>query len=131
MTFNEFANVDSFHRDLDTGIEIPWHEYMGRVIEKLGLENIKRYIPFQLDELKEKLKDDVHLNNTPLQAWDTASGYMPYINTQTKTQEYMQMCHGVADLLVCNGITIFSVSECVSVLKEASRRLCGVILYDA
>ena len=37
MNLKQFANVDSFYRDLDTGMEISWHDYMSRVIGKLGI----------------------------------------------------------------------------------------------
>lgn len=124
MNLNEFANVDSFCRDLNTGMEIPWRDYMSRIIEKLGIENIKQHIPFDLDYLKEKLKEDVHLNNTDLQQWDCASGFIPEINRKTKVQEWKYHHWGLGNLFVANGITCFSPSDGVCVLKEAARRLC-------
>ena len=126
MNLKEFANVDSFNRDLDTGIEISWHDYMGRVIEKLGIENIKRFIPFGLDYLKEKLKEDIHFNNTDIRQWDSASGFVPEVNRKTKVQEWKYLRYGLGSLFVDNGITCFSPSDGVCVLKEAARRLCGV-----
>ena len=58
MTLKAFAGVDSFYRDIETEREISHTEYMHRIIDKLGLENIARYIPFDIDYLKEKLKKD-------------------------------------------------------------------------
>ena len=98
MTLNEFAKVDSLYRDLDTGQEVPWREYMGRVVKKLGIENIKSYIPFDIEYLKEKVKDDVHFNNTPIRAWDNAAGYAEYVNRRIGTQDYMRLRYGVFDL---------------------------------
>ena len=123
MNLKQFANVDSFLRDLDTGMQIPHEEYMTRVIEKLGLNNIKLYIPVSVGLIREKLKEDKHLNNIPLSLWDEAAGYISYINRNTKTKEFMRR-HGLCDLLIRNGITCFSVSECVSILKEAAREVC-------
>lgn len=97
---------------------------MHRIIDKLGLENIARHIPFDIDCLKEKFKRDKHFNNTTMQAWDVAAGFIPHINRKTHTLEYNQSHSGLAYLFIDNRITCFSVSEGVSVLKEAARILC-------
>lgn len=123
MNLKEFANVDSLYRDLNTGQEVPWRDYMRRVICKLGLENIKPYIPFTINELKEKLKDDIHLNNTSLYDWDAAAGFRT-INT-SQTQTIIPLHCGLSNLFVKNGITCFSLSDGVCVLKEAARMLCN------
>lgn len=124
MTLKEFAGVDSFYRDIKTEREISHTEYMHRIIDKLGLENIARYIPFDIDCLKEKFKRDKHFNNTAMQVWDVAAGFIPQINRKTHTLEYNQSHNGLAYLFIANRITCFSVSEGVSVLKEAARILC-------
>lgn len=123
MNLRQFANVDSYYRDIDTGHEVPWKEYMARIIGKLGLHNIKSYIPFSLDLIREKLKEDEHLNNTDIRSWDLATGFAPYINKNTKTQEYERTRYGLTSLFRMNGITCYSVSEGVCVLKEAARLL--------
>lgn len=117
MTFKEFANVDCFYRDLNTGKEIPWREYMGRIIGKLGIENIKRYIPYDTDVLKEKLKSDIHLNNTRLQAWEEAGGFW------YRNREQYHVLTGLSYLLRVNQVTCFSSSDCVCLLKETARLL--------
>lgn len=124
MTLKEFADVDSFYRDIETKREISYTEYMHRIIDKLGLENIARHIPFDVDCLKEKFKRDKNFNNTTMQAWDVAAGFIPYINKKTHTLEYNQTHSGLAYLFIANRITCFSVSEGVSVLKETARILC-------
>ncbi len=118
MNLKKFANVDSLYRDLNTGQEVPWHDYMRRVIDKLGLDDIKPYIPYEIDYLKEKLKEDVHLNNTTLQRWDEASGFCFH-----RGEPYYTAC-GLSILFRRNGITCFSPSDGVCVLKEAARILC-------
>ena len=125
MTLKEFAGVDSFYRDIETKKEISHTEYMHRIIDKLGLENIARYIPFDINCLKEKFKRDKHFNNTAMHVWDVAAGFIPHINRKTHTLEYNQSHSGLAYLFIDNRITCFSVSEGVSVLKEAARILCG------
>ena len=124
MILKEFAGVDSFYRDIETEREISHTEYMHRIIDKLGLENIARHIPFDIDCLKEKFKRDKHFNNTAMQVWDVAAGFIPHIDRKTHTLEYNQSHSGLAYLFIANRITCFSVSEGVSVLKEAARILC-------
>lgn len=124
MDMKQFANVDTYYKDLDTGQEVEWKEYMGRIIRKLGIENIRPYLPYSLEYLKEKLKTDIHLNNTSLRAWDDATGFIPYI-TKAGVQQYTASHYsGVSGLFVRNGITSFSVSDGVCVLKETARLLC-------
>ena len=124
MNLKQFANVDSFCRDLDTGMEISWHDYMGRVIMKLGIENIKPYIPYGLDFLKTKFKEDKHFNNTKLVSWMSSAGFRKVINNKTKAEDIFSLHCGLSILFMENGITCFSPSDCVSVLKETARRLC-------
>ena len=124
MTLKAFAGVDSFYRDVETEREISHTEYMHRIIDKLGLENIARYIPFDIDYLKEKLKKDKNFSDTEIQAWDVAAGFIPQINRKTHTLEYNHSHSGLAYLFINNRITCFSVSEGVCVLKEAAKILC-------
>ena len=124
MTLKAFAGVDSFYRDIETEREISHTEYMHRIIDKLGLENIARYIPFDIDYLKEKLKKDKNFSDTEIQAWDVAAGFIPQINRKTHTLEYNHSHSGLAYLFINNRITCFSVSEGVCVLKEAAKILC-------
>ena len=124
MTLKAFAGVDSFYRDFETEREISHTEYMRRIIDGLGLENVARYIPFDIDYLKEKLKKDKNFNDTEMQAWDVAAGFIPQINRKTHTLEYNHSHSGLAYLFINNRITCFSVSEGVCVLKEAAKILC-------
>lgn len=105
MNIKEFAGVDSSYKDLCTGRELEWKEYMARVINKIGVNNIAPYIPFELKAVREALKSDEHLNNLPLRHWDIAAEQMK-------------------SLLHYNGITTYSLSERVCILKETARMLC-------
>jgi hypothetical protein len=105
MTLKQFANVDSYLRDLDNGNELEWRDYMARIINKLGIKNIEPYMPCSIDCIREKLQSDEHLNNIPIKYWDNKADYLHY-------------------LLQRNGITCYSLSERVCILKEAARLLC-------
>lgn len=124
MTLKEFARVDSYYRDLNTGMEMPWREYMYRIIYDLGIEDVAYYIPFGYQLLKEKLKEDVHLNNTEYSAWLHAAGFKSHINRKTKAEEIIPLHSGLAPFLRFSGITCVSPAECVSILKETARILC-------
>lgn len=124
MTLKEFAGVDSYYRDINTGTEIEWRNYMRRVIDKLRIENVRRYIPYTLGSLKEKYKKDKHFNNTDLNAWLWAAGFKSEIDKKTREEKMIPLSDGLRNLFVQNGITCFSPSEEVSVLKEAARILC-------
>ena len=105
MTLNEFVNVDNYLRDKSTGEEVEQRDYMGRIIGKLGIENIKPYLPYSIDHLKKFYKGDEHFNNTYLSVWDCSAEYLKRF-------------------LIRNGITIMSLSERVCILKETARILC-------
>lgn len=111
MNLKQFANVDSMYRDLDTGQEVPWHCYMRRVIDKLGLDNIKPYIPYEIDYLKEKLKEDVHLNNTQLQRWDEAGGFCLHHGEAYYTASGLQSFSDVTELRVSAHLMVFACSR--------------------
>lgn len=106
MTLKEFANVDSFYNDIETGEPVPFEQYMRRIINKLDVYQIKRYLPFDIEVIEEKLKEDVNLNNLALKEWDRKADELRYY-------------------LVQNGITTHSLSERVCILKEAARMLVG------
>ena len=125
MDIKEFANVDNFYRDKITGKEVDWHEYMGRVIKKLGIENIKPYIPYSINVLKKYLNEgDVYFNSTNLERWNEAGGFKRVFNARSKTMEYLPIPSGLINLLHRNGITCYSPSDTVCILKEAARILC-------
>lgn len=120
MDLKQFANLDSLYRDLDTGREIPYEEYMQRVIDKLGIENIAPYIPFSIPFLKEKFKKDYYFNNTNLISWERAAGFL----TSHFKADVTYIGMGIGSLFLLNGINVFSCSDGVSVLKSAARMLC-------
>lgn len=124
MIFKEFAGVDSYYRDINTGTEIEWHNYMRRVIDKLGIENVRRYIPYTLESLKKKYKKDKYFNNTDLNAWLWAVGFKSEIDKKTREEKMIPLNNGLRNLFTINGITCFSPSEGVGVLKETARILC-------
>ena len=72
------------------------------ICNEIGLDKLKRYFPLPIEELKEKLEKDVHLNNVPLRIWDYWGEY-------------------IAPLLCNLGITAQSPAGRVCILKQAVR----------
>ena len=105
MNIKQFANVDSYLRDLDNGNKLEYREYMGRVVNKIGADNIKPYIPYDIKTLVKAYKKDIHFNVLHMREWDIAAEQIHYV-------------------LHRNGITTYSLSDRVCILKETARILC-------
>ena len=125
MTLKEFANVDSFCRDLDNGNKLEWRDYMARVINKLGIENIEPYIPYDMETLMKRFRNgDVHFNETDIRVWNNAGGFIRQIDRKTGKMDYAFSRYGLGNLLVRNGIRWYSPADTVCILKETARILC-------
>ncbi len=125
MTLHEAIGV-RVDTDIKTGEKLTHSEIYGRAIEFLGgLDEVARFIPFPVETIREKLKSDPHLNNTPMSAWDKASGFLCGVFGNAHTQRYDCRCvgGGIWELYRKHGITAASNSDGVCVLKEAARRL--------
>ena len=94
----------------------------GAVVDLIGKDRIARLIPLSPQELSEALKKDKNLNNIPLKKWDAIAGVHPSGLHYTISGELPM-------LLLMNGITSFSPSELVCILKECARQV--VAEYDA
>lgn len=122
MTLHEAIGVKCCNIDVKTGEKLAHSEIYGRAIKLLGgLDVVASFIPFPVDVLKEKLKEDPNLNNTPLSAWDRAAGFSG-IDHQRYRYRYEAIDGGLKCLFLLYGITI-SNAEGVCILKEAVLRL--------
>lgn len=104
MDFKTAIRVKECCIDMDTGKPLSYSEIYGRMIDKLGgVDAVFTYVPFSTEEIKKALRSDTNLNNLSITTWDTASVWLK-------------------GLLLRNGITCFSLAECVCTLKECARR---------
>lgn len=126
MTFSEFVGVDSYGRDLATGEKLSHSEKYGRAIRRLGAAEVWRYVPYDIDVLCDKYRDDPYFNNTPIRTWDWAAGFETYVDRKSKTENIRWLHSGLSQYMVQKGLNIFSPAECVCVLKECARR----VVYD-
>jgi hypothetical protein len=118
MTINELANVHMGDVDNTTGERISHREKWQRVVNALGYEEVKERIPYTLEQIKKALPRDEYLNNLPMKAWDNSSGV--WVNDMRGTRGIL---HGAPLLAIYRkaGVTSFSQSDGVCILKEAAR----------
>lgn len=110
MTFDEACGI----KDPDG---YSWEERYGRYVARIGRENIKKHLPVKEDALAKAWLADRNLNNVPLKHWEAAAGFEGYRHGQ---QGPPQGSGPFIDLLRSKGVTRFSMSECVSVLKHCA-----------
>lgn len=119
MTISEATGIHQCNIDKVTGKELGFRERYTRYIDYLGgLDAVKPYIPFELDYLISKFKDDRLFNNTPMSAWDNAAGFRRIGSDATPTYG------GLWDLYRRHGINTASCATGVCILKEAAAILC-------
>lgn len=122
MTFNEFVGIDNRGKDLATGEKLTHSEKYGRAIRRLGVAEVWRYVPYDVDILCDKYRDDPHFNNTPIRTWDWAAGFETYVDRKKGTEEIRWLHSGLSQYMVRHGVNTFSPTECVCVLKECARQ---------
>ena len=104
--------------DIKTGEKLTHSEIYGRAIEFLGgLDDVARFVPFPVETIRMKLKDDPHLNNTAMSKWDAASGFV------CRGIDCKFIGGGIWELYRQHRINAASNSDGVCILKEAARRL--------
>ena len=86
-------------------------------VEDLGFEELVRCLPYTLEVLQEKYKDDKHFNNTSLKAWNFAAGFnimgsLIFLYRST-----------LRTMLLKKGINAYSCAQGVHLLKSVARKL--------
>ncbi len=97
----------------------PHREKYGKCVEELGLDTLKQIIPWSKEELAEAYEKDESFNSISIREWDRLAGFSENPNTGyiskffTPLQGYLEKA----------GVTYYSLSELVCVLKEAARQI--------
>lgn len=97
---------------------ITHNEKMDCWIRHIGRDEIKKHLPARIPTLAKAYLDDQNLNNIDLKKWEAAAGFAGYKDSQSS-----QPPRGSGPfirLLTSKGVTEFSMSECVSVLKRVA-----------
>lgn len=118
MTLHEAIGVKNADIDVTTGVKLTHSEIYGRAIDLLGgLDTVAQFIPFTIEVLRGKYRQDKYFNNTPIKVWDTAAGFA------SRGASCELVGGGIWYLYHKHGIDCASCSDGVCVLKEAARRL--------
>lgn len=86
------------------------------IVEALGYEEVKKCIPFSIEEIRKAYKKDGALNSLPLRQWDMAAGFYAKNNScalvgSRLTDLYWRKLR----------VNVFSCCDGVCVLKECAR----------
>lgn len=116
MTLTEIANCAGMYIDKTTGKDIGHREFWKKVIDHCGgVDVVFQFVPFSINDLKKAYSGgDIHFNSLPLAIWDKAGGW-----TATNAKVTKNHSHPIHKFLL-NGITGYSCSDCVSLLKNAA-----------
>lgn len=100
-----------FYEVLGLDRELEYKEKYAKIIEALGYEEVKKCIPYTLDQLVESYRTDKAFNNLRLDTWDKAAGFINerYVGSYL-TSLYKKI-----------GVTTFSNAVGVSILKECAK----------
>ena len=125
MTIQNAVGVRNCNIDVKTGKQLSHEEVYGRVIEFLGgLDEVAKFLPFDLDTLTKAFECDEHFNSIPLKVWDYAAGFETHVIFNSgQTQTCRNIGAGIVQLYRRHKITEYSCSDGVCILKETARRL--------
>lgn len=119
MTISEATGIHQCNIDKATGKTLSHRERFTRYIDYLGgLDAVKPYIPFELNYLIPKYKNDRLFNNTPISTWDNAAGF------RRLGSDVIPTYGGLWNLYRRYGINTASCATGVCILKEAAAILC-------
>lgn len=116
MNLDEFAGIKNCDIDIKTGEKLSHREKYQRIINKLGYMAVKRCIPFTFAEVMDMYKRDEHMN-FKMNVWDAASGVMV---GGAFRREARVVVTPLVSVYRRNGITSFSQSDGVCILKECA-----------
>ncbi len=118
MTPHEAAGI-KVDVDIKTGQKLSHSEVYGRIIDYLGgLQEVSKYVPYDVEYLRERIAKDPYLNNTYMGDWDRAAGF------QCRQASCLFIGGGIWNLYRKHGINAAGCSTGVCILKEAARRMC-------
>ena len=100
MTIKEYVKT----RMESSNPEPTYAETYKILIEDIGIDMIKPYIPFTREQIVKALKEDKYLNNLPLTKWDLAANNLRNVNLKN----------------IKLNISAWSLSERVCLLKESA-----------
>lgn len=115
--FESAAGMPQFDTDFDI--------FYDAVIDRLGgVQILAQFLPFDLETLKKSYSIDEHFNTplTPMSAWDRAAGWQKYTGFK-QGYKITRNYNAFQNFLLVHGITSYSPSDTVCLLKQTAVRL--------
>ena len=111
------------YKTFNNVLQINWsdmaHEdYYRKIIEHLGVDEVRTCIPFDLKTLIEAYKEDERLNNLSIKKWDFAAGFIPH---KQDAADVLHIGSKLTKLYNKIGVTCYSCSDGVCILKQAAK----------
>ncbi|WP_078598589.1 hypothetical protein [Evansella clarkii] len=103
MNIKEFAGINSVY-EKPNGEKMTHEELYTKVVNGIGLDTCATFMPVSIEELRDALEEDPHLNTISIKKWDDMHNiFRPYF-------------HRI-------GVNTLSLSNTVCTLKQAARML--------
>lgn len=119
-------NMDVKIKEVLNKTNITHHEKYDCIINLIGLDKLIPLVPFDKEEIKKAYSKDTHLNNLSYNKWKLASGFYVIRNPKTQNEDVFMIENShLHKLLYSIDINIFSVAECVCLLKQTARHMIG------
>jgi len=112
----------NFYEKFGISKDLPHNQKYDAIIDNLGYEYVKMFLPVSKETIKEALKTDEHLNNIPLKLWDAKTGLNTYIDRKDKTQKVIFLEDGLTNLCRDKGVNCYSQADLVCILKRCAVR---------
>lgn len=107
----------SFKQAVHADETTDFNELYDKMINYLGgLNKLIPCSPFDFETLKQAYAQDKAFNTLSIKTWDRAAGYA---FSGIKRED---LPSSLRELLLLNGIAVYSASECVCLLKQTARR---------
>lgn len=127
---HEDANLPNLGPDFESAAGMPQFDtdfdvFYNAVIDRLGgVQILAQFLPFDLETLKKSYSIDEHFNTplTPISAWDQAAGWQKHTGF-TQGYRIRRNYNSFQNFLLVHGITSYSPSDTVCLLKRTAARL--------
>ena len=114
------SDITQYCIDNDIDPNLDYDDKCVAIVNCLGVDAVASYLPFTEEDITDCIsRGDTDFNDLPLRGFQLVSGVTnDMLNSRS---EIRFTSPGLCDLLSENGLTVFSLPMCVSLLKTAAR----------
>ena len=111
MNIKEFAEKNGVIKD-----NLTHEEYYTKIVDLLGYNDVLKYVPYSIIEIRKAFPKDNHLNNLPLKKWDDMSGIgMKYNKGYGKMFDSLDLLDKIA-FIIMGLISLYIIATTVYVV---------------